>query len=113
MGQTLYKFPNLNGAKSFYANHDRNHELKLVGSYKLGENWTLSSTYMFASGNPYTAPMNQYSLTMLDNKTLGYIHVGEKIAQDYQTTVGLMLVYPESGKPATALLKEAYHFIIC
>ena len=78
LGQTLYKFPNLNGAKSFYANHDRNHELKLVGSYKLGENWTLSSTYMFASGNPYTAPMNQYSLTMLDNKTLGYIHVGEK-----------------------------------
>lgn len=78
LGQAINTFPNLNGDKSFYANHDRNHELKLVGSYKIGKNWTLSSTYMFASGNPYTAPMNQYSLTMLDDETLGYIHVGEK-----------------------------------
>ena len=43
---------------------------------KLGNDWTISSTYMFASGNPYTAPMNQYALTYL--KTVGYIHVGEK-----------------------------------
>ena len=78
LGQAINTFPNLNGDKSFYANHDRNHELKLVGSCKIGKNWTLSSTYMFASGNPYTAPMNQYSLTMLDDETLGYIHVGEK-----------------------------------
>jgi hypothetical protein len=33
---------------------------------------------MFASGNPYTAPMNQFSLTMLNDQSLGYIHVGEK-----------------------------------
>ena len=78
LGQAINTFPNLNGDKSFYANHDRNHELKLVGTYKIGKSWTLSSTYMFASGNPYTAPMNQYSLTMLDDETLGYIHVGEK-----------------------------------
>ena len=33
---------------------------------------------MFASGNPYTAPMNQFALTMLDNEELNYIHVGDK-----------------------------------
>lgn len=78
LGQVINTFPNLNDGEPFYANHDRNHELKLVGSYKLGKDWTLSSTYMLASGNPYTAPMNQYSLTMLNDQSLGYIHVGEK-----------------------------------
>ena len=78
LSQAINTFPNLNGDKSFYANHDRNHELKIVGSYKLGNDWTISSTYMFASGNPYTAPMNQYALTLLDGQTVGYIHVGEK-----------------------------------
>ncbi len=78
LGQVINTFPNLNDGKSFYANHDRNHELKLVGSYKLPNDWTLSSTYMFASGNPYTAPMNQFALTMLNNEELNYIHVGDK-----------------------------------
>lgn len=78
LGQVINTFPNLNDGESFFANHDRNHELKLVGSYKLPNDWILSSTYMFASGNPYTAPMNQFALTMLDNEELNYIHVGDK-----------------------------------
>ncbi len=33
---------------------------------------------MYATGNPYTSPQNQYYLTMLDGEELSYIHVGEK-----------------------------------
>jgi len=78
LGQVQNKFPNLNKGKSFFANHDRNHELKLVASYKFGDGWTLSSTNMFASGNPYTAPMNRFALTLLNKETLSYIHVENK-----------------------------------
>ena len=77
LGEVEYTFPGLNDGNSYFANHDRTHELKIVGRYKY-KDWTFSSTYMYATGNPYTAPQNQYYLTMLDGEELSYIHVGEK-----------------------------------
>ncbi|MBC8374496.1 MAG: TonB-dependent receptor [FCB group bacterium] len=72
-------FPNMAEGVSFPANHDRPHELKLMGSYERGP-WNFSSTFIYSSGNPYTAPESQYLLTMLDGEDLSYIHVGEKNA---------------------------------
>lgn len=77
LGEVENTFPGLNDGEPFKANHDRTHELKIVGRYKF-KDWTFSSTYMYASGNPYTAPENQYYLTMLDGEELSYIHVSEK-----------------------------------
>ncbi len=77
LGEVENTFPGLNGGEPFKANHDRTHELKIVGRYKFKE-WTFSTTYMYASGNPYTAPENQYYLTMLDGEELSYIHVSDK-----------------------------------
>ena len=77
LGEVKYTFPGLNDGNSYYANHDRTHELKIVGRYKY-KDWTFSTTYMYATGNPYTSPQNQYYLTMLDGEELSYIHVGEK-----------------------------------
>ena len=72
-----HTFPKLNNGEPFPASHDRTHELKMVASRKLGP-WTLSSTWIFATGNAYTAPESQYFLEMLDGEFLSYIHVGEK-----------------------------------
>lgn len=72
-----HEFPNLNGGIPFPASHDRTHELKLVGNYKLGS-WNISSTYAYSTGNAYTAPESQYFLEMLDGQELSYIHVGDK-----------------------------------
>ena len=77
LGNVEHTFPKLNNGESFPASHDRTHELKLVGSRKFGP-WTLSSTWMYATGNAYTAPESQYFLEMLDGEQLSYIHVGEK-----------------------------------
>jgi len=79
LGSVEYTFPNLNEGEPFAATHDRTHEIKLVGSYARGP-WTLSSTFMYATGRAYTAPESQYFLEMLDGSIFSYIHVGEKNA---------------------------------
>ena len=86
LARTEYQFPTLNENVAFLANHDRRHDFKAVGIYKRGS-WTFSSTFVYTTGNPYTAPESQYTLEMLDGQSLNYIHVGEKNAYrlpDYQ-----------------------------
>ncbi|MBT3229814.1 MAG: TonB-dependent receptor [Candidatus Marinimicrobia bacterium] len=79
LGSVEYTFPNLNEGIAFPATHDRTHELKLVNNYSRGA-WSLSSTYIFATGRAYTAPESQYFLEMLDGSIFSYIHVGDKNA---------------------------------
>ena len=38
-------------------------------------------TWVFASGQAYTAPESQYYLQLLDGGSQGYIHVGDKNSQ--------------------------------
>jgi len=79
LSRTEHTFPNLNDGESFAAIHDRTHEVKLVGTYNY-KNWNFSSTWMFASGQPYTMPESQYFLEMLDGESYSYIHVSDKNA---------------------------------
>jgi ferric enterobactin receptor len=82
IGYTLGKvdntFAELNNGNPFPAEQDQRHELKLVGSLDLGSNWTVSSTFIFGSGTPYTAPISQYSIVLLDSSSMQYTHVSDK-----------------------------------
>ncbi len=78
LGEVVHNFPDLS-ENAFYALHDQRHELKLVGSYNLGS-WTFASTWIYATGKPYTAPYGEYELTLLDGSNYRYISVGEKNA---------------------------------
>ena len=77
LGKVEHTFSNLNEGIAFPAGHDRRHELKMVGIYKRGL-WNFSSTWIYSTGNAYTAPESQFFLEMLDGQALSYIHVGEK-----------------------------------
>ncbi|MCZ6520954.1 MAG: hypothetical protein O6848_05615 [Bacteroidetes bacterium] len=77
LGKVEYQFDVFNRGEEFPADQDRRHEIKLVGSFKLGK-WMLSSTWVFASGTPYTAPESQYSIELLDGTLRGFTHVGDK-----------------------------------
>jgi ferric enterobactin receptor len=83
LGYTLAKinnhFPAFNDGEEFPADHDRRHEINVVGKYKWGL-WTFASTWVYASGKAYTAPESQYSLTLLDGESISYIHVSDKNA---------------------------------
>ena len=72
-----HTFPGLNDGNSFPALHDQSHEFKMVHNIDLG-NWNLSSTWVFSSGKPYTAPVSEYTITLLDGTEQTYVNVGEK-----------------------------------
>lgn len=80
VGKAENTFAEYNNGNPFPAEQDQRHELKLVGNLTLGSGWTISSDFIFGSGTPYTAPISQYSLTMLDNSSFQYTHVSEKNA---------------------------------
>lgn len=81
------RFPQLNDDQYFPAGNDQTHELKVIGSYSPGDDWNVSATFIFATGKPYTAPISQYSLVLLDSTTYNYTHVSSENAYrlpDYQ-----------------------------
>ena len=77
IGEVEHTFVDLNGGLPFPALHDQTHEIKLVNSFDLGR-WSLSSTWIFGTGKPYTSPESQYFITLLDGAEQSFIHVGEK-----------------------------------
>ena len=80
LAEVNYELDDFNDGNPFPASHDQRHEFKTVASYQAGP-WTLSSTWVYGSGMPYTIPESQYSLELLDGRTLSYINVGEKNGQ--------------------------------
>lgn len=62
---TWRDFPLLNQGKRFPAKYDRRHDISVVASYEVNKKWTLSSVFVFGSGNAITLPTNFY---FIDNQ---------------------------------------------
>ena len=80
LGKAEDTYADFNNGNPFPAEQDQTHELKIVGNLSLGGSWALSSDFIFGSGTPYTSPISQYSITMLDNASFQYTHVSDKNA---------------------------------
>ncbi len=53
---TEQQFDDLNFGKKFPFRYDRRHDLSLVGSYQLTDQWTISGTFVYSSGSAFTVP---------------------------------------------------------
>ena len=73
-------YSELNDGQYFPAENDQTHELKIVGNVDLGSDWNVSTTFIYATGKPYTAPISQYSLVLLDSSLYSYTHISGKNA---------------------------------
>lgn len=60
LSRTEKKINNINDNRWYAANQDRTHDLSVVGIYDLNKKWTLSATWVFATGNPMTFPSGKY-----------------------------------------------------
>jgi len=78
LGEVKYDFAAF-GEEPFFANQDVTHELKLVGNYKLGK-LSLATTFIYATGKPYTAPTGYYELQLLDGTTSDFFEISDKNA---------------------------------
>lgn len=59
LGRALRRFDNPGYDRIYPANHERIHELNVVGMYNLRK-WNFSGTFVYASGSPFTAPESFY-----------------------------------------------------
>ena len=78
LSQTRYHFP-VYGEGYFNASQDVTNELKIVAIYKL-KKWTLSGTWVYSTGHPYTQPIGGYVITLPDGTTTSVIIPGSKNA---------------------------------
>jgi len=64
IGYTLSKttryFDEINNGISFPAKYDRRHDLSITATHKLNNKWTLSSVFVYATGNSITLPTERY-----------------------------------------------------
>ncbi len=74
-----HQFDELNGGEAYPSMYDQPHEVNFVNTYQWG-NWVLGATFVYNTGQTYTAPVGAYQLTLLDRTVADYIHVGDKNA---------------------------------
>jgi hypothetical protein len=77
LGETRYRFP-VYGEGYFPANQDVTHEFKTVLTYKPRKDLTLSATWIFATGKPFTEPIGGYTLNLPNGGNLNFIVVDKK-----------------------------------
>ncbi|HXH99541.1 MAG TPA: TonB-dependent receptor [Sphingobacteriaceae bacterium] len=58
---TQLQFDELNFGKKYYARYDRRHDISVVGIYKATNRITLSTTWVYGTGNAITMPQSSYS----------------------------------------------------
>ena len=73
-----HQFDGLNDGNPFPALHDQTHEFKVIANWEPHKRWRFSSTWVYGSGKPYTAPESQYQIDLLDGRQFSYISVGPK-----------------------------------
>ena len=54
LSKSLRQFESLNQGMAFPAHSDRRHTLSFMTSYKISPRWSVSSSFVYASGAPYT-----------------------------------------------------------
>jgi len=69
LSRTERKFDQINNGNYYPARQDRTHDISIVGIYELNKRWTLSSTWVYNTGNAVTFPTGKYQV---DGKTMFY-----------------------------------------
>jgi len=81
LSYTRHQFEELNYGKEFFPRHDRRHDVSVVAIYKISKRFTLSSTWIYGTGD---------ALTLGNSNYLAYSHIpkgssngGQNIVIDY------------------------------
>ncbi len=58
--RTMRQFDAINGGEEFPSRWDRRHDLSVVAAYTLNKRWELGGTFVYATGQAVTVPVNRY-----------------------------------------------------
>tara|TARA_B100000900_G_scaffold81473_1_gene65728 strand:- start:1700 stop:4048 length:2349 start_codon:yes stop_codon:yes gene_type:complete len=62
ISKTTRYFDEVNNGEPFPAKYDRRHDLSLTATHKLSKSWTISSVFVYATGNSITLPTERYTI---------------------------------------------------
>ena len=62
ISKTTRYFDDVNNGEPFPAKYDRRHDLSVTATHKLSNSWTLSSVFVYATGNSITLPTERYTI---------------------------------------------------
>lgn len=71
----------INGGQWYDANNDRRHDINIVGMYRLNPRWSFNASWVFNSGQAFTAPSGKYQV--IDNWIYYYAERNGYRAPDY------------------------------
>jgi hypothetical protein len=77
LGETRYRFP-VYGDGYYPANQDVTHEFKFVATYKPIKDLTITATWIYATGKPFTEPIGAYTLATPNGGNMNFIVVDRK-----------------------------------
>lgn len=109
LSKTQTKIDGINENRWYDASNDRRHDLNIVAMYDLTDRWSLSASFLFASGQALSVPDAKYRLsgetfyyyssrnnyrtpsTHRLDISANYKHVGKKLT--YEWTIGIYNLY--------------------
>lgn len=59
---SIRKFKELNDGEYFFGKYDRRHEIALTIQYQVSKHWSLSSVFIYSTGNAMTLPAGRYMI---------------------------------------------------
>lgn len=62
-GVTRRRFPSIDENDFYPPKYDRTHDLKANGTFRLGQKWSLTTVFVYGTGQAYTEPASQYRLS--------------------------------------------------
>lgn len=62
LSKSMRKVPGFNDDKAYPSSYDRPHNVSFVASYELSKRLTLSTTWVYLSGNPTSYPVSKYNV---------------------------------------------------
>ena len=62
LARSMREIPGINDGKAYPSAYDRTHDISIVANYELNDQFTLSSNWVFATGNPATYPVAKYDV---------------------------------------------------
>lgn len=62
ISHTQTRIPGINDGNWYNSTNDRHHDLSITAIYKISDNWDISGSWIFSSGQPLTAPDVKYEI---------------------------------------------------
>ena len=62
LSKSMREIPGINEGEAYPSSYDRTHNVSFVANYELSKRWSLSSTWVFSTGNPTSYPIAKYDV---------------------------------------------------